>query len=44
MGEVIFSIFVGGWMAVAGIFLVKWLSREEKTVRKAEITEGGNES
>jgi hypothetical protein len=44
MGEVIFSIFVGGWMVVAGIFLIKWLSREEKTVRKAEITEGGNES
>ena len=43
MGEIIFSIFVGGWMAVAGIFLVKWLSREEKIARKAEITDGGNE-
>ena len=28
MGEIIFSIFVGGWMVVTGIFVNKWLSRE----------------
>jgi len=43
MGEIIFSIFVGGWMAVAGIFMNKWLSREEKVIRSFEATEGGEE-
>lgn len=30
MGEIIFSIFVGGWMVLTGIFMNSWLSREEK--------------
>jgi len=42
MGEIIFSIFVGGWMIAAGIFLNKWLSREEKLARKAETAGGGD--
>lgn len=41
MGEIIFSIFIGGWMIAAGIFMNKWLSREEKIVRKAEPAERG---
>ena len=43
VGEIILSVFVGGWMAAAGIFLNKWLTREEKITRKAEIAEGGSE-
>lgn len=30
MGEIIFSIFVGGWMCLAGGLIIYWLSREEK--------------
>ena len=30
MGEIIFSIFVGGWMCLTGILLIWWISREEK--------------
>ena len=30
MGEIIFSIFVGGWMVLTGVFLNWWLKREEK--------------
>jgi len=41
MGEIIFSIFVGGWMVVAGIFMNKWLSAEEKMTRETEIAKGG---
>jgi len=43
MGEIIFSIFVGGWMIAAGIFLNKWLTREEKRSEKADAAGGGNE-
>jgi len=39
MGEIIFSIFMGGWMVGAGIFMNKWLSREEKGLRKEEAPE-----
>jgi hypothetical protein len=30
MGEIIFSIFVGGWMVLTGIFMNYWLTKEEK--------------
>lgn len=39
MGEIIFSIFVGGWMAITGIYMNKWLSREERKNAK-KYTEG----
>lgn len=40
MGEIIFSIFVGGWMVVTGIFMNYWLSREQKNVEKNEAKGG----
>jgi hypothetical protein len=42
MGEIMFSIFVGGWMVLAGLLIVGWLSREEKKVRQEEAVKGGN--
>lgn len=42
MGEIIFSIFVGGWMIATGIFMNKWLSREEKSASKGGADEGGD--
>jgi hypothetical protein len=40
MGEIIFSIFVGGWMVLTGIFMNYWLAREQKSVEKNEAKEG----
>ena len=42
MGEIILSIFVGGWMAVIGIVMNRWLTREERNLRKASPNEGGD--
>lgn len=30
MGEIIFSIVVGGCMSLTGVLLIWWLSREQK--------------
>lgn len=34
MGEIIFSIFIGGWMVFGGTFLIVYLSKEEKRWNK----------
>ena len=39
MGEIIFSVFVGGWMVFTGIFLILKLNKEEKAW-SAEESEG----
>lgn len=36
MGEIIFSIFCGGWMVFTGIFLIVKLNREEKSWQNEE--------
>ncbi|HWQ80460.1 MAG TPA: hypothetical protein VN381_16650 [Anaerovoracaceae bacterium] len=40
MGEIIFSIFVGGWMVLTGIFMNYWLTREEKNTKNNEAKGG----
>ncbi len=45
MGEIIFSIFIGGWMCLVGVLVIWWLSREEKKTKrndKQNIMEGGH--
>ncbi|WP_419821108.1 hypothetical protein [Anoxybacterium hadale] len=42
MGEIIFSLFVGGWMILTGIFMNWWLLREEKNTRQKKTAEGRN--
>lgn len=40
MGEIIFSLFVGGWMVLTGIFMNYWLTREEKKANSSEAKGG----
>ena len=44
MGEVIFSIFVGGWLIAGGVFLNGWLTREERRTREVDTAERGDKS
>lgn len=36
MGEIIVSICIGGFLVLAGIFMIVTLSREEKSLSKEE--------
>ena len=36
MGEIIFSLFIGGWMIFTGAFLIFWLNKEEKSIGEIE--------
>jgi hypothetical protein len=40
MGEIIFSLFVGGWMILMGIVMNWWLTKEQKRVEKKEAKGG----
>ncbi|WP_156888500.1 hypothetical protein [Proteocatella sphenisci] len=38
MGEIVVSIFIGGWMMLVGVFMHWSLSKEEKKYRQEELT------
>lgn len=38
MGEIVVSIFIGGWMMLVGGFMLWSLDREEKKYRQEELT------
>lgn len=45
MGEIIFSLFIGGWMCLVGVLVIYWVSREEKKNKQTEeqvAMEGGH--
>lgn len=40
MGEIVFALFVGGWMVFLGVFMNSYLTKEERKYNSKE-TEGG---